>query len=150
MPNLDHLPDLAHAPAWLEELRKDLLAARSLIASGDALPRQLVETFEAHATTLGDVIARGEVIPKLPERAHELLATDVLNAHDTFELGGLVHKAAKRVPPDHNPDLNGQDVGNVQRILNLLVQGECTGHLIITDGGIHVGHDTRACPIHDV
>lgn len=65
----DHLPDLRHARNWLDEIRADLLAARErarLALDGDYdVTEELIEfarLAEAHAATLGDIIARGEIV----------------------------------------------------------------------------------------
>lgn len=73
MPNEDHLPDLRYARNWLDEIRTDLLSARddgrqALVSGEYDASRDALLTFvrltEKHAATLGDIIARGEVIPR--------------------------------------------------------------------------------------
>lgn len=76
----DHMPDLRHARNWLDEIRTDLLAARErarLALDGDHdVTEELIEfarLAETHAATLGDIIARGEVVPQAwAEAAREL------------------------------------------------------------------------------
>lgn len=61
----DHLPNIAHAKAWLTEMRTDLLAARESLRTGHAgATRVVADTLEKHAATLGDIIARANVVDR--------------------------------------------------------------------------------------
>lgn len=92
----DGRPDLRHAQAWLEEIRADLYAARTALGMNDnAAYRKLAVTLEGHAATLGDIIARANIVPRdrieLPtvEQANALArrgASVKLIAHRPFDL----------------------------------------------------------------
>lgn len=64
----DHMPDLRYARNWLDEIRTDLLAANEQArvahtnAAEFAALGHFVELAEKHAATLGDIIARGEIL----------------------------------------------------------------------------------------
>lgn len=67
----DAQPDLRHAQAWLREMRSDLLAAReqARLANGWWRPAVLAlanfaNLAEKHATTLGDIIARADIVAR--------------------------------------------------------------------------------------
>lgn len=54
-------PDLKHARNWLDEIRTDLFRARDLLSTPLGT---IARVLDGHAATLGDIIARGEIIPQ--------------------------------------------------------------------------------------
>lgn len=74
----DHLPDLRHARNWLDRIRTDLLELRDWLRSDVEGSGDFIAELETHAATLGDIIARGEVVPQAPAGDIALLTSQTL------------------------------------------------------------------------